>query len=245
MVHIVHRRRWAWPLMLALFAAGSPMAQAENSKTAAQFDVSLGALNVGVFWIDGSTSSQAYTTTAGFRSTGLVGEFANIQVGMQARGRVRAGQFAPDQYREEVVLGRQKAATQMLYSEGVPVVTGTKLGMEDATPANPDAQTNTLDPLSATFALLRDQSRDGLCETERYMFDGARRTRVEMTTLQQKGDDLLCTGQFRRIDGYSDRDLRRSGVVEVSVLYRAVEDGFVAIEARFSSLRGTVRLTRR
>lgn len=242
---IVHRGTWSLILGLALSVQGGGSLHAQDRRTAAQFDVSLGALTVGIFWIDGSTTARAYTTSSGFRTSGIVARLTNVQVGLQARGRIRNGSLSPSEYREEVVLGRDRGTVQMRYTNGVPTVTGTKFGMEDAVAVDAAKQKGTLDPLSATFDLLRDQSRDELCDTDRFMFDGARRTRVVMTTLTPDGSDLLCTGQFLRLDGYSERDLRRSGVVDVSVRYRPFNGGMAAVEARFSSLRGTLRLTRR
>ena len=187
-----------------------------------------------------------YTATAGFRSTGLVGEFTNIRVGMSANGSVRGGAFQPARYREDVRAGRESAALTMTYRKGVPTVRGDKLGLEaEARAVAPRDQKGSLDPLSATFALLRDQPREGMCQIDRFMYDGARRTRVVMTTLSQDGADLLCSGQFLRIGGYTERELRRSGTVDVSVRYRATPDGWAAVEAQFRSLRGTLRMTRR
>lgn len=240
----VHRRlrRLVCGAALALLTGGGALAEA--GKTAAQFSVRLGGIGVGVFWIDGSTSRRAYTTTAGFRSTGLIGEFAKVRVGFTARGQIRNGQFYPDAYSEEVVTSRRRTALSMTYRNGVPTVRGEK--EDDASnPVDAATQKDTLDPLTGVFVMLRDQPRDGVCQIDRFAFDGERSTRVDMTTLSREGDDLLCRGQFRRLDGYSDTERRRSGVVDVSVRYRVVEDTAIAVEARFSSLRGSLRLTRR
>ena len=66
-----------------------------------------------------------------------------------------------------------------------------------------------------------------------------------MKTFRQDGEAWVCSGQFLRLEGYSARDLRRSGSVDVSVRYAPVGEDLVAMEARFASRRGVLRLTRR
>ncbi len=247
MLGLVHRRIGAAVLGLCLACLGAGIAPAQEIKTAAQFTVSLGPLRAGVLWLDGSTSSRAYTATSGFQSTGLIRGIANISVTMSARGRVSRGALVPARYTEEVTVGRSSGAIVMDYVRGVPRLSGQKIRDDDdaAPKVDPATQSGTLDPLTATFALLRAQPVKGACQVDRFMFDGERRTRVVMTDLRQEGEDWLCSGQFLRLEGYTPRDLQRSGQVDVTVRYRQSGDLLYAVEARFASLRGVVRLTRR
>ena len=249
MLGLVHRRMV--PALLGIWLVLGPVsfAWAQEAKTSAQFDVAIGALRVGVFWIDGSTSRRAYTVSSGFQSTGLIGGLADVAVAMTARGTRRDGQFFPARYGEDVRAGRRQGAIVMTYRNGVPKVSGQKIRDEDddddTPPVDAATQKGTLDPLSATFALLHRQPLAGACQVDRFMFDGERRTRVVMTTLRQERDIWVCSGQFLRLAGYSERDLRRSGVVDVVVRYRLEGDDLVATQAQFRSLRGVLRLTRR
>lgn len=219
---------------------------ARDIKTSAQYNVSIGAIRVGVFWLDGSTSRRAYTVTSGFQATGFVGGVANAAVTLSARGSIRDGAFQPISYSEDVSVGRRSGAITMEYDRGVPTVAGKKFGDNDGvTPVDAATQKGTLDPLSATFALLRTQPLDDACQLDRFQFDGERRTRIVMGTLMQDGEVWVCTGQFQRLEGYSARDLRRSGVVDVTVRYVRVGEDLVATGAEFTSLRGVLRLTRR
>lgn len=220
--------------------------QARDIKTSAQYDVSIGAIRVGVFWLDGSTSRRTYTVSSGFQATGFVGGIANAAVMLSARGAIVDGAFQPVSYNEDVSVGRRNGAIDMEYDRGVPTVAGKKFGDNDGvTPVDPATQKGTLDPLSATFSLLRTQPLEDACQMDRFQFDGERRTRIVMTTLSQDGEVWVCTGQFLRLEGYSARDLRRSGVVDVSVRYDRVGEDLVATGAEFTSLRGVLRLTRR
>ena len=220
--------------------------QARDIKTSAQYDVSIGAIRVGVFWLDGSTSRRAYTVSSGFQATGLVGGVANVAIALSARGVIEDGEFQPVSYSEDVSVGRRSGAITMDYVRGAPTVAGQKFGDNNGvTPVDPATQQDTLDPLSATFALLRTQPLEGACQVDRFQFDGERRTRIVMTSLSQDGEVWVCSGQFLRLEGYSARDLRRSGVVDVSVRYDRVGEDLVATSAEFTSLRGVLRLTRR
>ncbi len=232
---------------LVLTLASGSEGLARDIKTSAQYTVSLGAVRIGVFWLDGSTSPRAYTVSGGFRTTGVVSGLANVTVSLSARGAVTPDGFYPNVYQEEVRVGRRSASMTMTFRDGVPSVAGEKFGeeQEDVPPVDPTTQRDTLDPISATFVLLRTQPLRGACKVDRFQFDGERRTRIVMTKLRQDGADWVCTGQFLRLEGYSARDLRRSGAVDVTVRYARVGEDLVATGAEFTSLRGTLKLTRR
>ena len=246
MIGIVHRRMGPLIVGLALTFASGSGALARDIKTSAQFDVSVGVIRAGVFWLEGSTSRRAYTVSGGFQTSGLIGGVTNVEIALSARGAIRNGSFQPSSYREDVSVGRRSGAITMEYETGTPTVAGQKYRDDDErTPVDPATQKGTLDPLTATFALLRRQPLNGACRLDRFQFDGERRTRIVMTTLTQDGEAWVCTGQFLRLEGYSARDLRRSGVVDVTVRYALAGDDLVATEAQFASLRGVLRLTRR
>ncbi len=231
---------------LVLTLATGSEALAREIKTSAQFTVTVGAIRAGVFWLDGSTSRRAYTVSGGFRTTGLIRGIANVAIALSTRGAINKGAFQPIRYSEDVTVGRDTGAITMDYRRGIPTVAGQKFGdNDDPMPVDPATQRGTLDPLTSTFVLLRTQPLAEVCQVDRFQFDGERRTRIVMKTLTQEGDTWVCTGQFLRLKGYSERELRSSGAVDVSVRYARQGDDLVATEARFESLRGVLRLTRR
>ncbi|MFY9211551.1 MAG: DUF3108 domain-containing protein [Aestuariivita sp.] len=229
--------------MLAVL--GAPATVARSQTTSVQFDVALGGVKIGVFWMDGSVNPRAYTASAGFESTGLIGQIATVKFQMLARGRLRDGRFAPDRYSEDAVVGRRSSSAVLTYENGVPSLEGGKLGMEEADPAVAAQQQGTLDPLTALFVMMRDQPAEGICQIDQFVFDGARRTRTVMNDLSRDGADILCRGQFHRLEGYSQKDLQRGRVVDLVLRYLPQGDGMTVSAAEFSSPRGTVRLTRR
>lgn len=246
MINIVHRRIGPVIIGVVLTLALGSQALARDIKTSAQFNVSVGAIRAGIFWLDGSTSPRAYTVSGGFRATGLIGGIANVAVALSARGTIRNGEFQPVRYTEDVTVGRRSGVLTMDYKRGTPTVDGKKFdGRSDPGTIDPALKKDSLDPLSSAFALLRTQPLDQACQMNRYQFDGERRTQIIMNTLTRDGEDWVCTGQFLRLKGYSERDLRRNRSVEVFVRYAQVGDDLIATKAEFTSTRGVLRLTRR
>lgn len=221
------------------------VAPVQAADTDALFDVQAWGVKIGEFRISGQDRASSYTVNSKFETIGIVKQLGRIWFTMSARGQKSGGSFTPTQYTERVQTGRRKSSAQIDYTSGIPLLTGGKLGTEDAEVLDAAAQTDTVDPLTAMFVALRDQPRSGLCKLNQPIFDGARRTIAFMTGRKNDGDKVICTGQFRRLGGYSAKQLRQGRDSSFELTY--VPAGFVmrVQEARVTSSRGTAVLTRR
>ena len=56
-------------------------------------------------------------------------------------------------------------------------------------------------PVSAGFALLRDNSPDAICNTTIDVFDGSRRSRLSVGKPVAAGDGYSCAGTYARLEG--------------------------------------------
>ncbi|MBO9449134.1 DUF3108 domain-containing protein [Tropicibacter sp. R16_0] len=238
----MYLRRITFTLMvLPLFGTHS----ARAADTDALFDVQAWGVKIGEFRIAGQERSSSYSVTSKFETTGLVKQLGRIWFTMSAKGQKSGDSFVPARYAERVQTGRRKSEAQIDYSSGFPLLTGGKLGTEDAEVLDATAQTDTVDPLTAMFIALRDQPRAGLCTLNQPIFDGARRTIAFMTGRRDDGDNVICTGQFRRLGGYSAKQLRQGRNSSYELTYVPSGPLMRVQEARVTSSRGTAILTRR
>ena len=238
----MYLRRIAFVLLaLPLFVA--PPAFATN--TDALFDVEAWGVKIGEFRVSGRDRSGSYDVKAGFETTGVVKQLGRIWFTMSVKGRKAGDTFVPRLYAEQVQTGRRKSSAQLDYASGFPLLTGGKLGTEDAEVLDATAQTDTVDPLTAMFIALRDQPRAGLCKLNQPIFDVARRTIAYMTGRREDGDRVICTGQFRRLGGYSAKQLRQGRNSSYEVTYVPSGSLMRVAQARVTSSRGTAILTRR
>lgn len=238
----MYLRRIAFALMvLPLFGAHS----ARAADTDAFFDVQAWGVKIGEFRVSGTDRSNGYSVNASFETIGLVKQLGRIWFTMSTQGQKSGGNFVPARYAERVQTGRRKSEAQIDYASGFPLLTGGKLGTEDAEVLDATAQTDTVDPLTAMFVALRDQPRSGLCTLNQPIFDGARRTIAYMTDRRDDGDKVICTGQFRRLGGYSAKQLRQGRNSSFELTYVPAGPSMRVQEARVTSSRGTATLTRR
>lgn len=238
----MYLRRIAF-VLLSLPLIGAHPARAAD--TDLLFDVRAWGVKVGEFRVSGKDRADQYTVKAGFETTGLVKQLGRIWFTMSVKGRKSGDTFTPIRYTEQVQTGRRTSSAQLDYATGFPVLTGGKLGTEDAEVLDATAQTDTVDPLSAMFIALRDQPRAGLCKLDQAIFDGARRTIAFMTARKDDGDRVICTGQFRRLGGYSAKQLRQGRDSSYELTYVPAGSVMQVQEARVTSSRGTAILTRR
>ncbi len=237
---------------LALVLALAPAAQAADapSRTEARFDVRVLGIPVGQVVMSGRIDGAGYRVAAHFATSGVARLYRDAGFDMRARGRHRGQGFEPREYAEQVNTGKRISSARMRYANGVPVSVEGKVEDGEVAPLDPAGQGGTVDPLTVMFMLLRDQPADGLCGIAQPVFDGARRTRIDLNA--RRVDDgtvtagtVTCTGQFRRVDGYPAEELRTRGQIPISVTYRPGADGLMRAESmQLRSTYGRIALIR-
>lgn len=242
--------------LLALIGLGclglgtSGLAAPAEGDTAARFDVRLLGVKVGQMTLAGRIRAGAYVVTSEFSTTGVAGRLARAGFDLSARGKVDARGFVPERYDEYIDTGRRKSSARLRYARGVPRITGGTLASEAPdpgdTPLDPAREGGTLDPLTAMFAALHDQPAEALCRVNVTVFDGARRSEIVMAARSDAGDGTVtCSGTYRRLGGFSARELERQTVFPFTVTYAP---GGGRMQARHVSMRssyGKAELLRR
>ncbi|UXX84364.1 DUF3108 domain-containing protein [Roseovarius pelagicus] len=160
---------------------------------------------------------------------------------LKSRGRVTDSRFIPQRYDEQIDTGSRQSTAQLRYSGGVPRITGGTLASAEPDPGettlDPAREGGTLDPLTAMFAALHDQPRAALCQTDVVIFDGARRSAIRTTARSDIGDEVICTGAYTRLAGFSASELKRQTVYPYTI--RFVPGGDGRMQARQLTVRST------
>ncbi|MFT3973901.1 MAG: DUF3108 domain-containing protein [Amaricoccus sp.] len=183
---------------LAVCLAGASGVPAE----AASFSFSVAGLPVGTMAMSSTTSGTSYSATADVDATGLVGFFTSFFFHGKANGTVAAdGTVVPAWFQAKSKSSRAVRETTIDWKGGTPTKVTIVPPRDDN--ADPAEQGGTLDPVSATFRLLRDMPKAQACNVTVDMFDGSRRSRLKVGPAQAKGSTLTCKGTYTRMKGES------------------------------------------
>ena len=253
---------WAVMVVGILMATPIPAQAADSAETEARtvrFDFSLRGFRAGVLTFSGAVQAGRYHVTGELRSSGLVRLVRNVSYRAESQGTVTSGRFTPALYIETADTGKRQSKATMAYRDGVPQV---KSYVPARAPrpgdVDPATQGGTLDPLTALYAVLRDVPRDQVCRFDRFMFDGRRRSSLRLyPPTQPKGsappakgttgaDNVICIGEYRRLEGFSDKEMAQKQSFVFQLTYAPVGSGQMqVVQVLIDSLYGPAALTRR
>lgn len=205
------------------------------------YDMTLGALPVGVLELDSRTGSAGQSTRLSIRSAGLAGLVRAVRFEARTTGT------QPRRYEEQVDTGRRVSQVRINWLAGRPqVLDYTSAPPETTAPPDAAATRGTLDPISAMLTVLSETDADQACALSLRVFDGQRLSRVVLNTRQDRPDGLLCGGTFTRLAGYRPEEMAERGRFDLRLTYVPSEaGGLIAVEAEVQTLYGKVRLKRR
>jgi hypothetical protein len=239
-------KRWlmAGAAALVLGLAGAT-ARAEEPVV---FDLSLRGIEAAVLSFTGTVEGNRYSVAGRLQSAGLVGMLKAIRYEGASQGTVRGTRFTPQRYVEKADTGRRKSVAEMRYSRGVPQIKSYDPPREAGEAGlDPATQGGTVDPLTAMFAVLRDAPEGQECNVALTLFDGERRSLVQLGAPQAgKDGGLTCPGEYRRLEGFSAEDMAERTRFPFTLTLSAPADGLRrATEVRMETLYGRAVMTRR
>ena len=183
-------RRMVAGVVMAAALAGPVDAEAQV------FDMTLGALRVGVLELDSPAGREGQSARLSIRSAGLAGLVRAVRFEAHTTGT------NPRRYEEEADTGRRVSQVRIDWLAGRPqVLDYTAIPSETAAPPDAAATEGTLDPVSAAFAVLRDLPRDQLCDKTLMVFDGSRLSRLRLEPARDAGATFTCEGKYARVEG--------------------------------------------
>lgn len=224
------------------FAAG-----AEPVRDSARFDLVMLGLTAGTLVFDGSEEDGRYSVTGRLASGGLLTMIRKVSYDATAEGRVSAASYSPNRYVEKADTGRRQSQAEIVWQGGVPELRAySPPRTPRKTDVDPATQTGSVDPLTALYATLRDASPGAECDRALAMFDGRRASRLTLGKPEPMGNRVTCPGEYRRVAGFSQKDMEEKTRFPFTLTYAPAQDGRMqVVEVSMETLYGRARLLRR
>lgn len=245
----VSRRLFAG-LVLGL-ALGLPLfsapAMAEPVRQEAQFDLVMLGLTAGSLQFSGVEEGGRYAVRGVLASGGILAFLRKVSYDASAHGMITDGRYRPAKYSERADTGKRVSEAVMDYPRGVPKVVSYNPPREpQKNDVDPATQTGTVDPLTALYATLQDVAPGKECQVTVPMFDGIRASQLSITAPLVEGDQVTCQGEYRRIAGFSDKDMAEKTRFPFTLTYAPAPDGRMRVMlVEMDTLYGKARLVRR
>jgi len=232
-------------IFAALLSLTAATADAQTTHTGT-FDLKLSGIRTGVVSFSAVEDGRQYSAAARAQSSGLVSLVRNLSYDARATGRITPRGFVPTRYQESADTGERVSRAVMEYVRGVPQVKSYDPPQERRNrDVDPATQGGTVDPMTAIFALLRDVPRAEVCTLDVPVFDGRRASRVSTRGPKAEGDRIVCEGEYRRVAGFSDRQMREKSRFPFSITYAPTGDRYRVERIAIDTLYGRATLDRR
>ena len=186
-----------------------------------KIDVAVAGVVVGRMALAARSDGRSYGTSAIIVDTGLASWFTDFRYEASVSGWIRGEGFEPVAYSERIDSSGDIEETSMRYEKGTPAEIEMSFPEPDA--ADPAEQGGTLDPLTAFYILTRDAPDEELCGVSFHMFDGSRRSRVDLGTPQPDDRKLVCEAEYERIEGWTEEEMEEQSVFPFEVSYSPLD----------------------
>lgn len=246
MVSLTQTLRRSLPLSLAAALSLAQPLHADQTDRI-DFDVVLKGITAGRLTIDGKIEGNSYGANGVMKTAGLVGALKTIRYDARVSGGYVDGVFTPLQFAETALRSGNTVEHGIVYKNGKPVsVTRNPPRTPRDRDVAPDQQGGTIDPLTALYAVLRDVPREEACKLKVTMYDGARRSQVALAAPQSAGEGVKCAGEYRRLEGFSEKDMAEKTRFPFVLTYAPTGDGRLrVVEISTDTIYGKGRLKRR
>lgn len=210
------------------------------------FKVYLKGLPIGILAFNGIEKDGAYAVAGKLKATGIVGALLKVGYEAEVRGAVANGAFVPARYKEIRDDRNGRRTAWMEYRDGVP---GPKRydppRKSTSGVIDPATQKGTVDPLTALYVVLRDQDGPDPCDRALAIFDGKKRAGLRLSPLAASPEEVRCSGEYRRVAGYSAREMREKPVFPFTITYRLSGGRWRAERIDTDTIHGRAVLRRR
>ncbi|GIT91013.1 hypothetical protein JANAI62_14680 [Jannaschia pagri] len=235
-------------LMSAVALALATALPAAAQSLDAQYALSLRGVTGGTIAIRGRTSGGSYSVSAAAKATGLVGSLVKYAFEGSAEGRVSGGRYTSSVYREREDDDGERTGSVTRFRGTTP----SSVTFDPPRPPrpydiDPTAQRGVIDPLTALYAILQPVAPGNACGQRYELFDGRHVSRMSLGAARAASDGTItCTGEYRRLRGYSAEELAERPTVVLTFTYAPIGAGQVQIsEIRSSTKLGNAVLRRK
>jgi hypothetical protein len=193
------RRALRASLVATGLAAAGAAAPAQSGS--AVYSLTLSGIPLGTVTLESRQDGGDYVAGSKITPNGFVSAVTGYSFNGQARGKIGAsGKVTPLSFEADSRSPRAKRRTEIEWQGDTPVRVSVVPPRNYA--PNPDRIVGALDPVSAGFALLRDNSAEAICDTSIDVFDGSRRSRLSLgAPVAQEGGAVTCAGVYAKLEG--------------------------------------------
>lgn len=232
-------------LTFALLLA-APLAHAEPVTDRHSYAITLAGIRAATLTLSGTEEAGRYRVEGNLESNGLAAIVRRVRYLAQASGSVADRRYLPARYTELFDTPRRQSEAVLTYDKGVPRIVSVKpLPSPDSEALDPAAQGSTVDPMTALYAVLRDTPRGQACHLTLQIFDGRRRSEVTLANPSPQGETLRCTGEYRRIAGFTEKEMRERTRFPFTATLAPIEgDRLRVVEVRVETIFGRATLRR-
>ncbi len=226
---------------VALFAAGAAAPAQSNPDT---FNLSLSGVHLGTVTLRAEQSGSEYTATSKITPSMFVGAVTSYAFDGRAKGLIDAeGKVTPVSFKADSSSPRARRRTEIEWKGDTPVRVSVKPPRKSA--PDPARIVGALDPVSAGFALLRDNAPEEICDTSVDVFDGSRRSRLSVGKPVATGAGFSCAGIYARLEGEA-HSLSSQSEYPFTLVFAPAGEGRVRLERIETRTRfGPVVISRR
>ncbi len=222
-------------LLTLMYLAPQALAQSV-AKTTLHYDLRRAGLTLGQLRLTHQQDARAYVAEGRFRTTGLVAALRQVRFDMHVSGRVGDTEMQPGRYREQIRTGRRSSSVTLHYVGGRPHLISGQAGTAHG--ADPAKQAGTLDPMTALWLAATGHA----CDRTLPIFDGARRTLLQLGPLRETANGPGCQGELHRLDGYAPADLARHPAFALSLWFQTTPNGLRLSRGQVQTTHGPVVL---
>ena len=200
-------RRTIAALALSLVAA-APGAGAAEVRDTGVFDFDVGGFRAGILVFNGVLSGDYYAVNGRFSTAGLVALVKTMAYEATVTGKIVNGTPHPDTYVLTSNPGQDQHVETMTYTDGTPnALLRDRPRDSDPLALAPATQAGTVDTLTAIYQTMRAMPAAQACTGSIAMYDGTRHASLTLSPADGSGDTLTCKGEYRRVAGYSAKDM--------------------------------------
>jgi hypothetical protein len=234
-------------LALLVYLATPALPETAEVTDIATFDVILRGLTAATLTFSGIQKDGNYAVDGVLKSAGLLSFVRKVHYGAKARGAVQGQKYTPTSYAESTNTGKRQSQSEITYRRGVP----SAIKYEPARDPRPDAvdpatMGGSVDPLTSLYATLRDVDPGEECKTNVKMFDGRRATQLQLSKPSKAGNQVTCVGEYRRLKGFSAKDMAEKSRFPFTLTYSPTNDGRMRVtEIALDTIYGKARMKRR
>lgn len=232
-------------LTFAVLLAAS-LAHAEPVTDRHSYAITLAGIRAATLTLSGTEEAGRYRVEGNLESSGLAAIVRRVRYLAQASGSVADRRYLPARYTELFDTPRRQSEAVLTYDRGVPRISiYAPPPPPGAIVLDPAAQGGTVDPMTALYAALRDTPRDQVCRLTLQIFDGRRRSEVALANPTAQGETLQCTGEYRRIAGFTEKEMREKTRFPFTATLAPIEGGRLrVVEVRVETIFGRATLRR-